>query len=58
MKKYLLGGIAGYLLTSIFSIPEPPTLFWWTSALLFAIATYFYFIWWRLNNDTYGDIDE
>ena len=58
MKKYLIGGFAGYLLTSIFSIPSPPALFWWISILGLTASLYFYFVWWRMNNDSYGDIDE
>ena len=58
MKKYVIGGVAGYLLTSIFSIPSPPSFFWWTIGLSLAIASYLYFVWWRFDNATYGDIDE
>ena len=58
MKKYLIGGVAGYLLTSIFSIPSPPDLFWWMSGLILALSSYMYFAWWRFDNATYGDIDE
>ena len=58
MKKYVIGGVAGYLLTSIFSIPSPPSFFWWTTGLSLAIASYLYFVWWRFDNATYGDIDE
>ena len=58
MKKYLIGGIAGYLLTSIFSIPSPPTFFWWMTGLTIALLSYLYFVWWRFDNATYGDIDE
>ena len=58
MKQYLIGGIVGYLLTSIFSIPSPPSIFWWIFGLILALSSYLYFVWWRLDNATYGDIDE
>ena len=58
MKQYLIGGIVGYLLTSIFSIPSPPTAFWWFTTLLSALLAYLYFVWWRFDNATYGDIDD
>lgn len=58
MKKYLIGGIAGYLLTSIFSIPSPPMEFWWILGLMSAIGSYLYFVWYRLDNDHLGDINE
>ena len=58
MKQYLIGGAVGYLLTSIFSIPSPPSLFWWVCGLTGAIASYLYFVVYRMNNDSYGDLDE
>ena len=58
MKQYLIGGIVGYLLTSIFSIPSPPSVFWWMTGLVGAIASYLYFVVWQMNTDSYGDIDE
>ena len=58
MKKYVIGGVAGYLLTSIFSIPSPPSFFWWVTGLSLAIGSYLYFVWWRFDTATYGDIDE
>ena len=58
MKKFLYGGFAGYLLTSIFSIPSPPSIFWWIVGLAGAIGSYFYFVVYQFNNDAYGDIDE
>ena len=58
MKQYLQGGIAGYLLTSIFDIPAPPEMFWWFLVLLGAIGSYLYFIVYQMNNDSYGDVDE
>ena len=57
MKKYLIGGIAGYLLTSIFSIPSPPNWFWWLVCLVIAIMSYLYFVWWRMDTDIYGDLE-
>lgn len=58
MKQFMIGGIAGYLLTSIFSIPSPPTSFWWLVGLFSAIASYVYFVWSRLDDDHLGDINE
>ena len=58
MKQYLIGGGVGYLLTSIFSIPSPPSIFWWSCGLVGAIASYLYFVVYKMNNDSYGDLDE
>ena len=58
MKQFLMGGITGYLFTSIFSIPSPPVIFWWSLILISALSSYLYFVWWRMDNDGYGDINE
>ena len=50
MKQLLIGGITGYLLTSIFSISAPPAWFWWAclfSVFIFALV----FVGWRRFND-------
>jgi len=58
MKQFMIGGITGYLLTSIFSIPSPPTLFWWILGLFSAVGAYVYFVWSKLDDDHLGDINE
>jgi len=51
MKQFLIGGIAGYLLTSIFSISAPPVWFWWV--VIFAAASFLSAgaCWRRFNDD-------
>ena len=51
MKKFMLGLSAGYLLTSIFSIPAPPIWFWWVVIFLGASAASMGACWYRFNND-------
>jgi len=51
MKQYLIGGIAGYLLTSIFSIPAPPVWFWVVCAFVGAGVATAGACWYRFNND-------
>lgn len=53
MKQFLIGGIAGYLLTSIFSIPAPPMWFWWIAVFVFASVATAGAYWKRFNNDLY-----
>jgi len=51
MKQFFIGGIAGYLLTSIFSISAPPVWFWWV--VIFATASFLSAgaCWRRFNDD-------
>jgi hypothetical protein len=58
MKSYLIGGVAGYLITSIFNIPSPPAIFWWVLASGCVVILYGYIMAYWMNNDHYGDIDE
>ena len=51
MKKIGIGLLAGYLLTSIFSIPAPPTYFWFFTSGVGIFALMFFLAWWRLNDD-------
>ena len=56
MKKFLYGGIAGYLLTSIFSIPALPMAFWYSLGVLGVIALVLWIGWRRFDNDMHeGD---
>ena len=51
MKKFVIGMLAGYLLTSIFSIPALPTGFWYfigSASILFIVLLT---AWWRFNDD-------
>ena len=56
MKKFVIGMLAGYLLTSIFSIPALPASFWYFvagSGILFGMLLS---AWWRFNDDLHeGD---
>ena len=58
MKRYLIGGIIGYLVTSIFSISAPPVWFWWMLGSLCITGLIVYLLVLRMNNDDYGDLDE
>jgi len=53
MKKYTIGMLAGYLLTSIFSIPALPSYFWFFIGGLAIVSSMFGIAWWKLNNDQY-----
>lgn len=56
MKKFLYGGIAGYLLTSIFSIPALPMAFWYSLAMVGVICLVLWIGWRRFDNDMHeGD---
>ena len=52
MKKFGIGMLAGYLLTSIFSIPALPTYFWFFSGGLAIVITMVVVAWWRFNEGT------
>ena len=51
MKKFAIGVLTGYLLTSIFSIPALPSTFWLTTSILTAAALLLTTAWFRFNND-------
>ena len=56
MKKIAIGMLAGYLLTSIFSIPALPTYFWFFSGGAFVLGLVFTLAWWKFNDDLHeGD---
>ena len=51
MKKFSIGMLAGYLLTSIFSIPALPTSFWYFTGGVAIVSTMMLLAWWRFNDD-------
>ena len=51
MKKFMIGLLAGYLLTSIFSISAPPTWFWWIAVFVGASVASAGACWHRFNDD-------
>ena len=51
MKKFIVGMLVGYLLTSIFSISAPPTWFWGAVGFLAVGATSAGVFWYRFNDD-------
>jgi hypothetical protein len=56
MKKFGIGMLAGYLLTSIFSIPSLPAYFWYFTGGLAMVLMMMVTAWWRLNDDIHeGD---
>ena len=56
MKKVIIGMLAGYLLTSIFSIPSLPDYFWFFSGGIGIFALILWSAWRRFNDDMYeGD---
>lgn len=56
MKKFLIGMLAGYLLTSIFSIPALPSYFWFFSGSVTVLGLVFMLGWWKFNDDLHdGD---
>jgi len=58
MQKIIVGVVLGYLTTSYFLFPFPPASFWWILAIATTIFAYLYSVWWRFDNDSYGDLDE
>ena len=56
MKKVMYGMLAGYLLTSIFSIPALPSSFWFFSGGVGILTLILWNGWRRFNDDMYeGD---
>jgi len=51
MKKFIVGMLVGYLLTSIFSIPALPEYFWYFSSGVVAISLILWSAWHRFNDD-------
>ena len=51
MKRYIIGFLLGYLATSMLGIPKPSMFMWLSIALLTAIGSYGYFVWYKLNDD-------
>ena len=56
MKKIAIGMLAGYLLTSIFSIPALPAYFWFFAGGAGVLGMIFTLAWWKFNDDLHeGD---
>ncbi len=56
MKTFSIGLLAGYLLTSIFSIPALPDSFWYFTGGVFVCFLILRNAWHRFNDDLYeGD---
>ena len=56
MKKFAIGLFAGYLLTSIFSIPALPIYFWYFWGGMGVISLILWNAWVRFNDDIHeGD---
>ena len=56
MKKIAIGMLAGYLLTSIFSIPALPTYFWFFAGGTGVLGLMLTLAWWKFNDDLHeGD---
>ena len=53
MKKFTIGLLAGYLLTSIFSIPALPSYFWYFSGGASIVGLTLWSAWQRFNDDVY-----
>jgi hypothetical protein len=53
MKKFSIGLLAGYLLTSIFSIPALPDSFWFFSGGIGVLTLILWSAWKRFNDDLY-----
>ena len=51
MKNVVIGMLAGYLLTSIFSISAPPAWFWWMTVFLGVGGASLGVGWYRFNDD-------
>ena len=56
MRKYLIGFVGGWFLTNLFSIPLPPTWFWWVLVAFLSAILIIAWIAYLLNNDDYPDI--
>ena len=54
MKKFTIGLLAGYLLTSIFSIPALPAAFWYFTLGTSIVGGILLNAWWRFNDDLHG----
>ena len=53
MKKFTMGLLAGYLLTSIFSIPALPIYFWYFCGGASVFGLIAWNAWHRFNDDLY-----
>ena len=51
MKKFTIGLLAGYLLTSIFSIPALPVHFWYFWGGVIVLGLVVWNAWHRFNDD-------
>ena len=51
MRKFVIGVLAGYLLTSIFSIPALPMGFWYFASVFAVCGLFLAAAWFRFNND-------
>ena len=51
MKKFVVGMLAGYLLTSIFSIPALPPYFWYFTGGCTIVGIMMLTAWWKFNDD-------
>ena len=51
MKEFVIGMLAGYLLTSIFSIPALPHYFWFFTGGVTIVSLMFWLAWYRFNDD-------
>ena len=53
MKKFVIGMLAGYLLTSIFSIPALPGSFWYFLSGVTTVVLILWCAWNRFNDDVH-----
>lgn len=53
-----VGAILGYLYASLLQIPPPPAWFWTLVASSSMVYMLFLHLKYKVNNDSYGDIDE
>ena len=51
MKNVMIGMLAGYLLTSIFSIPALPQSFWYFLGGVMSLSLVLWCAWYRFNDD-------
>jgi len=51
MKKFSIGMLTGYLLTSIFSISAPPAYFWYFWGGVTIVSLILWSAWHRFNDD-------